>query len=264
MAAISEQLKKARDYAETSGAYVQGGEKAAFHVCSPVGWFNDPNGFSLYEGKAHLFFQHHPYDAQWGPMHWGHVSTEDFVRWQLLPEALAPDQPYENGCFSGSAVTYRGKHALIYTSNLDLLQPDGTHLVTQQQSLAIGDGVDYEKVPENPVIRSENLPGAVYSPDFRDPRVWEEDGRYKMIVGSRRADKLGQYLIYQSEDLRHWTFVTSLIHSNKQLGKMWECPDYFPLNGSQVLLISAQEMKPSNEGFHGLNGTAVMVGDRDS
>lgn len=66
---------------------------------------NDPNGFSFYQGKFHLFYQYHPYSTQWGPMHWGHAVSEDMLRWEYLPAALAPDQDYDaNGCFSGSAV----------------------------------------------------------------------------------------------------------------------------------------------------------------
>ena len=26
-----------------------------FHVTPPCGWMNDPNGFSAYQGKVHLF-----------------------------------------------------------------------------------------------------------------------------------------------------------------------------------------------------------------
>ena len=31
-------------------------EKPAFHVAAPVGWINDPNGFSWYQGQIHLFY----------------------------------------------------------------------------------------------------------------------------------------------------------------------------------------------------------------
>lgn len=27
----------------------------------PVGWLNDPNGFSVYQGQIHLFYQFYPY-----------------------------------------------------------------------------------------------------------------------------------------------------------------------------------------------------------
>jgi len=37
-----------------------------FHFSSPVGWINDPNGFSRYNGLYHMFFQYYPYDVAWG------------------------------------------------------------------------------------------------------------------------------------------------------------------------------------------------------
>ena len=76
-----------------------------FHATGGVGWINDPNGFSLYQGQIHLFFQYYPFDVKWGPMHWGHARTTDFIRWEYLPAALAPDQRYDkDGCFSGGSV----------------------------------------------------------------------------------------------------------------------------------------------------------------
>ena len=28
-----------------------------YHVAPPVGWLNDPNGFSYYKGEYHIFYQ---------------------------------------------------------------------------------------------------------------------------------------------------------------------------------------------------------------
>ena len=53
-----------------------------FHIASDGGWINDPNGLCFYGGRWHVFYQLHPYGTQWGPMHWGHVSSSDMVTWR--------------------------------------------------------------------------------------------------------------------------------------------------------------------------------------
>ena len=101
---ISKTLKKARDFEEQYVPRVPAEERPVFHVTGGIGWINDPNGFSRYKGEYHLFFQYHPYSTLWGPMHWGHVKTKDFIRWERLPVALAPDTEADpHGCFSGSS-----------------------------------------------------------------------------------------------------------------------------------------------------------------
>ena len=122
-------------------------ERPEFHLSSRIGWMNDPNGFSYYNGKYHLFYQYHPYSTEWGPMHWGHAVSEDLLHWQYLPVAIAPDQEYDkDGCFSGSAVTLPdGRHLLMYTGVRREKQPDGTVRDVQTQCLAVGDGIEYKK-----------------------------------------------------------------------------------------------------------------------
>ena len=74
-------LQKARAFENKYLPRVEGTDILPhFHMTAGVGWINDPNGFSLYKGEYHLFFQYYPYDVKWGPMHWGHVKTKDFVR----------------------------------------------------------------------------------------------------------------------------------------------------------------------------------------
>ena len=41
-----------------------------------------------------------------------------------------------------------------------------------------------------------------------------------------------------------WKFEKTLISNNGRFGRMWECPDFFELDGKQVLLVSPQDMLP--------------------
>ena len=129
---MSEMLEKARNYETEKQVYVKKTTKPLFHVTAPTGWINDPNGFSVYDGKIHLFYQYNPYQREWGPMHWGHSVTDDMVRWEQLPAAIAPDQEYDReGCFSGSFFFYDCYKSLIYTGVTTEKLPDGKEEVRQ-------------------------------------------------------------------------------------------------------------------------------------
>lgn len=56
-------------------------------------------------------------------------------------------------------------------------------------------------------------------------------------------------------------FVRTLDACHNQYGKMWECPDFFPLDGRQVLITSPQEMSPVGLEFHASNGTLCLIGE---
>ena len=93
--------------------------KPDIHFSAPIGWVNDPNGFVYFRGEYHLFYQYYPYGSFWGPMHWGHAKTKDFVSWEHLPVALAPDKDYDkDGCLSGSALVKDDTLWLMYTEHI--------------------------------------------------------------------------------------------------------------------------------------------------
>ena len=50
----------------------------------------------------------------------------------------------------------------------------------------------------------------------------------------------------------------------KKVGRMWECPDFFSLNGKDVLIISPQEVKATKDGFHNGNNTAYLIEKYDN
>lgn len=263
---ITQTLREARKYEEASGKMIAKEERPAFHLSARTGWMNDPNGFSYYQGQYHMFYQYYPYDSHWNSMHWGHAVSSDLLHWEYLPAVLAPDESYDrDGCFSGSAITLPdGRQLLMYTGVVEDHLWGGKSNTVQTQCLAVGDGMDYEKVEGNPVLSAGDLPEGGSASDFRDPKMWrKKDGTYCCIVGNRPADGSGQILLYTSLDGFSWSFKKVFAANHNRFGKMWECPDFFELDGKGVLLTSPQDMLPQGFEYHNGNGTLCLIGDYD-
>ena len=260
-------LQQARKYEEVYGDRILERDRPLFHVVPRVGWMNDPNGFSVYKGEYHLFYQYYPYNTIWGPMHWGHVKTKDLVRWEWLPAAIAPDEEYDNaGCFSGSAVEMPdGRQLLMYTGVKERQREDGYVESRQMQCVAFGDGIDYEKYENNPVLTSADLPEGWSAVDFRDPKIWrdEKDDCYYAVVANRTMDGSGAILLYRSADAMHWEMLSVLDRSRNEYGRMWECPDFFMMDDHAILITSPQEMLSRGRAYHNGFGNIYLIGSFD-
>lgn len=255
-------LERANEYQQQHR--IADSEKPVFHVTPPTGWMNDPNGFSVYQGKIHLFYQYYPYSDVWGLMHWGHYVSEDFVKWKELPVALAPEADFDAaGCFSGSAIETEEGQALIYTGVVEEVLEDGTRRMLQQQCLAIGDGVHYKKLENNPVISADMLPNEFFGEDFRDPKVWREAAYYYLAAVSRDKDRNGKVLLFRSRDLKQWEYLSVLADNRGIYGRLWECPDFFALGEKHILVVSPMDMQADGREFHNGNQSMAMLGIYD-
>lgn len=252
-------LEKANEYVKENRVVQE--ELPVFHIAPLIGWMNDPNGFSVYQGKIHLFYQYHPYSEVWGPMHWGHCVTEDFIKWESLPAALAPDQAYdEAGCFSGSGMETEAGHVLVYTG-VRKEERGGVQKEYQNQCIAVGDGRSYKKSGKNPVITGSMLPENFSREHFRDPKIWREPDGYYMLAGNKTNEGMPQVVLFCSDDLDRWKYVSVLAgDSSGKLGMMWECPDLFCIDGQYVLIASPQEMHADEE-FHNGNNAVYFTGE---
>lgn len=221
--------------AERRAMVKTGPMRQKYHFMSEAGWINDPNGMIFFQGNYHLFYQYNPYDTVWGEMYWGHAVSRDLIHWKYLPLALAPSEPYDfspkGGCFSGTSIEKDGVLYLFYTGSVGVMPEK-----IQCQCIASSvDGIHFTKYEGNPVIAG---PPEGFDPcNFRDPKVWEKDGRYYMVCGGLKG-QLGQALLYTSEDLFHWEFLNVMAESRGDFGEMWECPDVFELEGKTVFTIS--------------------------
>ncbi|HED6270830.1 TPA: glycoside hydrolase family 32 protein [Enterobacter sichuanensis] len=226
-----------------------------YHLAARAGWMNDPNGLVWFDGWYHAFYQHHPYSTQWGPMHWGHARSKDLVHWEHLPVALAPEGPEDkDGCFSGSAVVDGDTLALIYTGHKFHGDPDDEANLYQVQCLATSrDGIHFAR--QGMIV--DTPPGLHH---FRDPKVWREGESWYMVVGACDGET-GQVRVYRSADLREWQDMGVLAVAEKEMGYMWECPDFFTLSGKRVLMFSPQGL--AAEGFENRNlfQSGYLVGE---
>lgn len=155
--------------------------RPTFHFNAPVGWINDPNGLIYYKNYYQLYYQYNPYAPHWDSMHWGHARSKDGIHWQDMPVAMKPDHEYDkSGVFSGSAIEKGGKLYVIYTGHVD---ENGKAVETQCVAVS-DDGVDFKKYKNNPVMTIADLPGEVDESNFRDPKVFEHDGKYYCVIAA--------------------------------------------------------------------------------
>lgn len=233
-----------------------------YHLAPEYGWMNDPNGFGIYRNEYHLFYQYYPNSSlEPGIAHWGHAKSGDLFNWVHLPIAMYPDQPYDKtGVFSGSAIVENDTMYLFYTGNVNHPGENPDH--EQHQCLATNEDnsdTDFVKYSKNPIIQ-----GNEHQPNFRDPKVWKHKGAFYMVLGnSFQNNTLGRVLLYRSTDKITWNQVSVLHESNGTLGYMWECPDFFELNGYYVLLFSPQGVAPQGDKYRNLYQVGYFVGTFD-
>jgi fructan beta-fructosidase len=191
--------------------------RGQFHFSSRAGWLNDPNGCFRYRGTYHLFFQHHPYGLEWGPMHWGHATSPDLVHWTQQPIALTPGV-HAGDLWSGNGIVDTGNVSGLKDGDDDpILLYSGINGVTVHHST---DGTR--------TFHSYRGGATVVTPAgiSRDPKVFRYGARHVMVIWSDRADAGGYGVdVFTSPDLLTWTY-----RSRFAADWLFECPDLFPLD----------------------------------
>ncbi|KIM95324.1 glycoside hydrolase family 32 protein [Oidiodendron maius Zn] len=226
-----------------AGIYAIDPIRPQFHYTPYQGWINDPCGLIQWQGDYHLMSQFNPVAPLWGPMHWSHAKSSDAVHWRELPVALYP--PYPNnpsdtsGRYTGSALldNHTGNLQVIFTDATDTALHPGA--LPEVVSTAISkDGVKFTLYSGNPII---SAPPSGSPSGFRDPKVfWDTtDNTWKMVVGSGDENS-GKVQLYVATgalntELVSWEYVGVLYEGDGSTGTMWECPNFFPIDGKWAL-----------------------------
>ncbi|QPC47776.1 sucrose-6-phosphate hydrolase [Mangrovibacillus cuniculi] len=228
-----------------------------FHVMPPVGLLNDPNGWIHWKGTYHLFYQWMPFKTDHGAKFWGHFTSKDLVNWKHEDIALTPSEWFEkNGCYSGSAISKEDELWLYYTGNLKNEKNERS----TYQCLAISkDGLRFDK--KGPVVE---LPEE-YTPHFRDPKVWSQDGKYFMVVGAQTKEEKGAVALLSSIDGMEWKHERIIAGGGKDslgdFGYMFECPDLFRLDQKDVLVFSPQGLEAQEWKYQNVYQAGYVMGE---
>ena len=242
-------------------------DRLNYHIMPTSGWVNDPNGLCQFKGVYHIYYQYSPFDVNGKLKLWGHITTEDFIKYQEHEPVLYPDFRYDqNGVYSGSAVVRNGKINYFYTGNVKHLDGDYDYIMTgREQNLIACSSEDGFNFSEKELIMTNTDFPSKLSLHVRDPKVYHKNGIDYMVIGARDDNSTGCILVLKGKDLKNWECHT-VIYSDGKFGYMWECPDLFDLNGETVLVTCPQGVPEEGYIYKNVhqNGYFLVNGDLES
>ena len=230
---------------------------STFHIEPETGLLNDPNGFSFFNGKWHLFYQHFPFGAVHGLKSWVHLTSTDLVHFEKSGLILYPDTKFENaGAFSGSAFPLDDALFIMYTGNHR--KEDWTR-IPYQLGAKLDKENQLEKLPE-PII----YPNFSETTDhFRDPQIFQHQKKHYMLIGAQSVAEEGKIKIYRSknEQLTAREDLGFLNFTSEKMGYMIECPNLIFINNTPVLIFCPQGLDQSICSYGNIYPNTYLIAD---
>lgn len=229
-----------------------------YHIYAEHGLINDPNGLIYFNGQYHVFYQWNPNALDHTYKVWAHVVSDDLVNWRRLPIAIAPSLPEDrSGIYSGTTIEKDGRLYAFYTGNVR--NDAGESVASFQMAAVSDDGVHFEKLG-----KLFDQPSG-YTRHVRDPKVFERNGHYYMLLGAQKLDLTGDIIAYESTDLHHWSFMGSILGDQLSAyrGYMMECPDLVTIDGRDVLMFSPQGLTAAGDRLQNIHNTGYVLGEFD-
>ncbi|PUZ31506.1 sucrose-6-phosphate hydrolase [Staphylococcus arlettae] len=228
-----------------------------FHIQPQTGLLNDPNGLIYFNGMYYLSHQWFPLGAVHGLKYWFNFTSKDLVHFEPQGPILKPDTIADShGVYSGSAFEYNQQLYYMYTGNH---RDDEWNRHSSQMIAKMNEDGTITKFPK-PVI---SQPPQGYTQHFRDPKVFKHNESYYAIIGAQNEVLNGRALIYKSNDIVNWELLGDLTTQLTEFGYMWECPDYFNLDGFDMLLFCPQGIEAQGEKFNNIYQSGYIMGQLD-
>lgn len=235
--------------------------RLSYHLMPETGWLNDPNGAVQKDGVFHIYHQYVPEDATGGKTHWGHKTSTDLVHFTEEEIFLSPEMPFDkDGVYSGSAIVKDDQIHFFYTGNVKELDGEYIHYGRKQHTVHVVSDDGFNVLKREVIIHHDDYPEG-FTTHIRDPKVFEKNGQYYMILGARKTDNTGAMLTYQSSDLEDWQYIGNFIEGREEEGFMFECPDFFETEETDVLIMSPQGIQPKGYEHQGTYQAGYLLGN---
>lgn len=236
-----------------------------YHIESESGSLGDPNGFSYFNNQYHLFYQWSPVAFSQDPHYtqhgWKHLVSDDLTQWKDLGAGIENDTDLDKyGTYSGSAIPIDDKLFIMYTGNTwtNTESEDDWHRVPYQVGAVMDKNNQVQKWAEPLIIGP--LPG--YTGHFRDPKIFKKGDNYYAVLGIQRQNLTGSALLVKSHDLQNWKIVGEVDTDHNDFGYMWECPDYYELDGYGILEFCPQGLETKDNRFKNIYQNGYFIGSK--
>lgn len=236
-----------------------------YHLMPESGWLNDPNGLCQIQGIYHIYYQYSPFDVEGKTKLWGHMTSKDLCTWKQEEPVLFPDSPYDDrGVYSGSAFLKDDTVHYFYTGNVKLTDRedyDYIHAGRLQNTMHVTSKDGYSFSEKTLLMSNGDYPSDM-SCHVRDPKIYQKENQYFMVLGARDKQNQGCVLVYESTDLKDWHYLKR-IQGKQSFGYMWECPDLFDLDGHQVLMTCPQGIQPQGYAYQNVHQCGYFLTEGD-
>lgn len=237
--------------------------RQGYHIESESGSLGDPNGFSYFNHRYHLFYQWTPLAFSNEPHYthhgWKHLISDNLIDWIDAGAGIESDTVWDKyGTYSGSAIDIDDKLFLMYTGNTweNTESEDDWYRVPYQLG-AIMNSDNHVKKLDTPLFKG-TLNG--YTAHFRDPKIFKKNDTYYAVIGIQRENLTGSALLTKSTDLLDWDIIGEINTPYKKLGYMWECPDYYELDGHGILQFCPQGLPTKGNKFKNIYQNGYLIG----
>ena len=225
-----------------------------YHIQPKSGLLNDPNGFSYFNNKWHIFHQIYPFGPVHGLKSWRHLQSDNLIDWEDLGLALTPNHhETSHGVYSGSAFVHNDKLLLFLTGN-HFDQANIRHpyqlIMTMNQQNQFAD--TYQTILDDSP--------AQYTEHFRDPQIIKFNDQYLMVIGAQDQNLHGQIALYTSKNLKTFTYLGQL-NLNLDLGYMVECPNLIQIDDKLVLIFCPQGLNTKEHHYQNIYPNTYIIGD---